>query len=94
MTNLGININLEIRELVLEEMNKRFPQKEMDFSNFTVASIIAKGKSEKLNSSWVMSHLLQCVEDGFLTYGQAVYIKDKYLNGINEVKKMINYSWT
>lgn len=87
-------MNLKIRELALEEMNRRFPQEEMDFSNLTVASLIAKGKGERLNSSWVRAHLLQCVEDGFLTYGQAIYIKDRYLNGINEVRKMISYSWS
>lgn len=83
-----MEMNLAIRELVREEMNRRFPQEEMSFSNLTVATIIAKGLSEKLTTDWLRKHLLGCVEDEFITYGQAISIKDSYYKAICEVKKV------
>lgn len=75
---------------VLEEMNRRFPQKELDYRNMNVASIIAKGHEDKLTEDWLRRVLLGDVEDEFMTYAQAVYIKDSYFKAICEVKAMFS----
>lgn len=73
---------------VLEEMNRRFPQKELDYRNMNVASIIAKGHEDKLTEDWLRRVLLGDVEDEFMTYSQAVYIHELYFEAICEVKAM------
>lgn len=75
---------------VLEEMNRRFPQKELDYRNSVVASIIAKGHEDKLTSDWLRNALLGDVEDEFMTYAQALYIKDLYFKAICEMKAMFS----
>ena len=75
---------------VLEEMNRRFPQKELSYKNMNVASIIAKGHEDKLTTDWLRKALLGDVEDEFMTYAQAVYIKDLYFKAICELKAMFS----
>ena len=75
---------------VLEEMNRRFPQKELSYRNMNVASIIAKGHEDKLTTDWLRKALLGDVEDEFMTYAQAVYIKDLYFKAICELKAMFS----
>ncbi len=81
-------MNEKIYFNALEEMNKRFPQKELNYRNMVVASIIAKGHADKLTTDWLRKTLLGDVEDDFITYSQAVYIKDSYFEGMSEVKAM------
>lgn len=80
--------NTEVWGAVLEEMNRRFPQVELGYRNSVVASAMAKGKKDKLTSTWLMRALIGDVEDGFLTYEQAVYVKDEYYEAICAMKKM------
>ena len=47
-----------------------------------------KVKKEKLTEDWVMKTLLLDVEDGFMSYEQAVYIRKDYYKAIEEVKEM------
>lgn len=75
---------------VLEEMNRRFPQEELSYRNMNVASIIAKGHEDKLTSDWLRKALLGDVEDEFISYGQAINIKDSYFKAICEVKAMFS----
>lgn len=72
----------------LREMNRRFPQEELSYRNMIVASVIADGKADKLTEDWVRKTLLGDVEDGFLTYGQALAVKDEYFTAICDVKLM------
>ena len=81
-------MNGRIKEAAQKEMNKRMPYKELDYRNAIVATAIAKGKAAMLTADWVMRSLLTDVEDEFMTYGQAVAIKDKYLQAIEEVKAL------
>ena len=73
---------------IRKEMNRRFPQSELEYRNSVVATAIARGKGSKLTEDWLRKTLLGDVEDGFLTYGQAVAIKDEYHKGICEVRSM------
>lgn len=82
------DFNNELYYAAKEEMNRRIPYRDMDYRNDVVASIIAQGHADKLTTDWVMRALLEDVEDGFLTYGQAVYIKDEYYKAICIVKTM------
>ena len=79
---------MELKFAILDEMNRRFPQHELNYRNMIVASIIAKGKSDKLTEDWLRKTFLGDVEDGFIEYGQAVYIKDAYYKAMCEVKAM------
>lgn len=79
---------MDVKEQVRREMNQRFPQEELEYRNGIVASMIANGKSEKLTEDWLMKTLLGDVEDGFLTYSQAVSVKDSYWKAIETVKRM------
>ena len=80
-------MNNEVYFKVKEEMDRRFPQEELGYRNMVVASAIAKGKKDKLTEDWVMKTLLMDVEDGFIEYGQAVYISKDYYKAIEEIKK-------
>ncbi len=81
-------MNENLYYAVKDEMNKRIPYGDMDYRNGIVALIMAKGHADKLTKDWVTKVLLGDVEDGFITYGQAVYIKDKFYEAICEVKKI------
>lgn len=70
------------------EMDRRFPQKELGYRNTVVATAISKGNKDKLTEDWVMKTLLMDVEDGFMSYEQAVYIHKDYYKAIEEVKEM------
>ena len=80
-------MNNEVYFKVKEEMDRRFPQKELGYRNMVVATAIAKGKKEKLTEDWTTKTLLMDVEDGFMTYGQAVNIHKDYYKAIEEIKK-------
>lgn len=77
----------EIYFKVLEEMNRRFPQKELEYRNTAVAIAISKGNKDKLTEDWVMKALLRDVEDEFISYEQAVHIHKDYYKAIEEIKK-------
>ena len=79
---------IQIREQVTREMNRRFPQGELSYRNGIVGHAIAIGKKAKLTEDWLRKALLGDVEDGFLTYGQAVAIKERYMEAIETVKRM------
>ena len=81
-------MNNEVYFKVKKEMDIRFPQKELGYRNMVVATAIAKGKKEKLTEDWVMKTLLLDVDDGFISYEQAVYIHKDYHKAIEEVKEM------
>lgn len=83
-----MKMDYEVYFKVKEEMDRRFPQEELEYRNTVVASAISKGKKDKLTEDWVMKTLLMDVEDGFIEYGQAVYIHKDYYKGIEEVKEM------
>lgn len=57
----------------------------LEYRNSVVATAIANGKKEKLDEEWVRKALLTDVEDGFLTYAQALAIKDEYFKAIQMV---------
>lgn len=78
------NIYFEAKRMI----NELIPYRELDYSNGIVANIIALGKKDKLNTDWIRNKLLSDVEDGFLTYGQAVAINNKYIEAVNKVKAM------
>lgn len=80
-------MNNEVYFKVKEEMDRRFPQKELGYRNGIVATAIAKGRKEKLTEDWVMKTLLMDVEDGFISYEQAVHIHKDYYKAIEEIKK-------
>ena len=77
-----------IREQATAEMNRRFPQKELDYRNGIVGTAIAVGKKNELTEDWLKKVLLGDIEDGFITYGQALAVKDEYYKAICEVAKM------
>lgn len=79
---------MRIKESATKEMNRRFPYKEVEYRNSIVATIIGLGKNDKLTEDWVRRGLLTDVEDGFITYGQAITIKDEYFKAIKEVERM------
>lgn len=79
---------MRIKEAATKEMNRRFPHKEIGYRNSIVATIIGLGKKEKLTEDWLRRGLLTDVEDGFMTYGQAIAIKDEYFKAIKEVERM------
>lgn len=81
-------MNNDLYFKVKAEMDRRFPQEELSYRNKVVATAIAKGKKEKLTEDWVMKTLLMDVEDGFMSYEQAVYIHKDYYKAIEEVKEM------
>ena len=74
-----------IKENARKAINAMMNYKELDYRNSVVANIIANGKKEKLNEEWVRNALLQDAEDGFITYNQAVAIKDDYYKAIQMV---------
>lgn len=82
-----MKMNNRIYFEVKREMDRRFPQEELRYRNVVVASAIAKGKKDKLTEDWLMKTLLMDVEDGFMTYGQAVKIHKDYYKAIEEIKK-------
>lgn len=71
---------------VKAEMDRRFPQKELEYRNAVVATAIAKGNKDKLTEDWVMKTLLMDVEDGFISYEQAVNIHKAYFKAIENLK--------
>lgn len=81
-------MNNEVYFKAKAEMDRRFPQVELDYRNTVVASAIAKGKKEKLTEDWLRKTLLMDVEDGFISYEQAEYIHKDYYKAIEEVKEM------
>lgn len=82
------HVEFKIREQATAEMNRRFPQKELEYRNGIVGTAIGLGKRDKLTEDWIRKTLLSDVEDGFMTYGQAVAIKDEYFRAVSEVKMM------
>ncbi len=80
-------MNNDVYFAVLEEMNRRFPQGELAYRNMVVATAIAKDKKDKLTENWLRKTLLMDVEDGFITYEQAVNIHKDYYKSIEEIKK-------
>lgn len=78
----------EIKAQATKEMNRRFPQVEFNYRNAIVGNAIAIGKKDKLTADWVRKALLSDVEDGFMTYAQAVAVQDDYLKAIENVKGM------
>lgn len=79
---------MRIKEQATKELNRRFPQKELEYRNHIVATAIALGKKEKLTEEWIRKGLITDIEDGFITYGQVMYIKDDYFKAIKEVERM------
>lgn len=79
-------MRVDIREQVKKEMDRMMPYKEVEYRNGIVASIIANGRKEKLTEDWVMRTLMGDVEDGFISYEQAVYIQKEYYKAIEKVK--------
>ena len=75
-----------IKEQATKEMNRRFPQNEVGYRNGIIATRIALGK--KITEDWVRAGLISDIEDGFLTYGQAITIKDEYFKAIKDVERM------
>ena len=70
----------------MEILKGFLPYKEMDYRIGVIAEAIAVGKKDKLTSDWVRRALLTDVEDGFITYGQAVAVNNKVINAIERVK--------
>jgi hypothetical protein len=83
-----MNMNNEVYFKAKAEMDRRFPQEELGYRNGIVATAIAKGRKEKLTEDWLRKTLLMDVEDGFISYEQAVYIHKDYYKAIEEVKEM------
>jgi hypothetical protein len=81
------DMNNEVYFKVKEEMNIRFPYLQLKYRNMVVATAFAKNKKHKLTEDWVMKTLLMDVEDGFITYAQAVSIHKDYYKAIEEIKK-------
>ena len=79
---------MEIQELVRKEMNHMIPYRELEYSNGVVATIIANGHSNRLTEDWVRRRLLTDVEDRFITYEQAIAIKDNYKKAVDKVKEI------
>ena len=73
---------------VLDELKKVAPYEECEYFNGIIASAFGKGKKERLTEDWLRKALLLNVEDEFMTYGQALAMKDIYLNKIEELKKV------
>lgn len=71
---------------VLEALKKAFPQQGLGYRNMVVATIIAKGKKDKINENWIKNALLNDVLDGFLTYDQAVSVNKEYFRIIEQIK--------
>ena len=79
---------MRVKEQVTKELNRRFPQKELDYRNHVVATAIALGKKDRITEDWLRKGLITDIEDGFITYGQAMTIKDEYFKTIKEVERM------
>lgn len=76
------------RQDVLNEMTRRMPYKELEYRNLIVASAIVEGHKDELTYDWLNKTLLGDVTDGFIEYGQAMAIKEKYMTALEEVKRM------
>lgn len=79
---------MRITEQATKEMKRRFPQEELDYRNRVVGTAIGLGKKEKITEDWMRRGLIGDIEDGFITYAQAMTIKDDYFKAIREVVAM------
>ena len=79
---------MRITEQATKEMKRRFPQEELDYRNRVVGTAIGLGKKEKITEDWIRKGLIEDILDGFITYGQVIYIKDEYFKAIREVVAM------
>ncbi len=85
MTNA---INFEMRETILKELKVMIPYKELEYRNQIVAGIIASGKKDKISADWIRKAFFRDIEDGFITYEQAVAVRVEYEKAIEKIKEM------
>ena len=75
-------------DAIRKALNKMIPYKECNYRNTVIAQAIYNGKEDKLDSTWVMRAMLQDEEDGFITYGQGVFLHKAYNEAIAKLKEM------
>lgn len=71
--------------VVKRELDERFPY---EYRNGVIASGFAYGREDELTEDKLRKQLLTDVEDGFMTYGEALTVFPKYMEAIGKIKKM------
>ena len=77
----------QIFEQVKASVNAMVPYKECDYRNFIIAKLFTEGEQDKMTEDWLRKVLLEDVEDGFITYGQALTLAPLYKEVIEELKR-------
>ncbi len=73
---------------VLKELNNRLPYEETSYRNSNFASAFATGRENELTDDRIRKCLLGDVEEGFMTYGQALTLAPMYRKAIDSIKAM------
>lgn len=60
--------------------------KHCEYMNTVIADAVAQGHGNKLTQDWLRRFLLENVEDGFITYGQALTLAPIYTKAIEALK--------
>ena len=69
--------------IIKEQIDKMIPYKDCEYRNYIIAKLISEGKQEKMTDDWLRKVLIGDIEDGFITYGQALTLEPLYRKAIN-----------
>ena len=69
---------------VRKELDEVAPNSE--YTNSVIATAFAIGKSSKLTENWLRNHLLEDIEDDFITYEEALKLNEIYTKKIESLK--------
>lgn len=69
---------------VKRELDERFPY---EYQNGVIAGGFAYGREDELTEDKLRKQLLTNVEDGFMTYGEALTVFPKYMEVINKMRR-------
>ena len=84
-----MNYRTEKKMMVLRNaINEMVTFPECDYRNMVIADAIANGHKDKLTEDWLRKVLLSDVEEGFITFGQALTLQPIYMNAIKELSRM------
>ena len=70
-------------EKIKEQIDKMIPYEACDYLNYIIAKLISDGKQEKMTDDWLRKVLIGDIEDGFITYGQALTLELLYRKAID-----------
>ena len=67
-------------------LDERFPHKCCEYENWIIARAFGYRVEDDLTEDKVRKQLLANIEDGFMTYLEAVTVFPMYMNAIKEIK--------